>query len=806
MDDGYDGYREAEERIQQALERGAVTLDLSKLELTAVPSEITQLTALQELDLSENRLMAVPPEITQLITLQSLNLGNDYGDGNEISELPPEIGQLTALRTLNLDSIGLTAVPPEIGQLTALETLYLGGNELTAVPPEIGQLTQLQKLRLNQNELTAVPPEIGQLTGLQLLDLNRNELTAVPPEIRQLTRLRELYLDGNQLTTVPEWLTQMPQLKYLFINRNPIAKPPPELLAEALVRGMAVDLDAVRRYYAQLAKEGEAYFYEAKLLLIGEGGAGKTSLARKLLNTANQLPPPEDSTKGIDILHWQFSVPPDPILSNPDQSNPDQQYTANIWDFGGQSIYKNTHQFFLSKRSVYVLLTDTRRESGNFYDWLRMQETFGDDSPVLLLKNKNRSHGNECIIENLPHLRERFPNLKEVVEVDLNNVPNEKGWNPLLGYLQEHLLALDHIGQSRPKTWVAVRHALDEDERDSISRRQFLTLCAEHGIVDKQGVVNEANALQLSDYLHHVGDILHFQDDPILSELIILNTTWALDAVYRVLDNKEIIAEHGRFTLHQLQALWHEAKYDNHRHHLLRLMENFRLCYKLNNLADTYIAPQLLQTDAPDLTGLQPMVAQNLTGLDDILQLRYRYPLFMPRGILSRAIVALHHRIEDQELTWRFGVILCDQYARAELLELRGEREIRIRVSGTLKRDLLMEIVRALEELHSGFSAKLQYEKLIPCNCKTCAPSKKPHFFRLDKLLEKLSHSKTTVDCDNYPYTEMQIPHLIGDIIPQAKAGDKYVLVNGDYINVGDIKDASGVGIGRGASATTTQS
>jgi len=113
-----DGYREAEDRIQKALEDGAVTLDLSGLELTAVPSEITQLTALQELDLSRNRLMSVPPEITQLTTLQSLDLGNGYNDGNEINKLPREIGQLTALQTLKLDWIGLTAVPSEIGQLT----------------------------------------------------------------------------------------------------------------------------------------------------------------------------------------------------------------------------------------------------------------------------------------------------------------------------------------------------------------------------------------------------------------------------------------------------------------------------------------------------------------------------------------------------------------------------------------------------------------------------------------------------------------------------------------------------------------
>ncbi len=68
-----------------------------------------------------------------------------------------------------------------------------------------------------------------------------------------------LDLSGNQLTAVPEWLVQMPQLEKLFIYQNPITQPPPELLGKALTATYswaddgAVDLEAVRRYYAQLA-------------------------------------------------------------------------------------------------------------------------------------------------------------------------------------------------------------------------------------------------------------------------------------------------------------------------------------------------------------------------------------------------------------------------------------------------------------------------------------------------------------------------------------------------------------------------
>jgi hypothetical protein len=88
-----------------------------------------------------------------------------------------------------------------------------------------------------------------------------------------------------------------------------------------------------------------------------------------------------------------------------------------------------------------------------------------------------------------------------------------------------------------------VRRVLNEDERDVISRHQFVQLCNDQGI-EKLDYI-----LQLSDYLHHLGDILHFQDDPILRDIIILKPTWGLAAVYRVLDNPSVIDNWGKFTV-----------------------------------------------------------------------------------------------------------------------------------------------------------------------------------------------------------------------------------------------------------------
>lgn len=697
---------------------------------------------------------------------------------------------------LNLGGLYLTELPPEISRLTDLHVLILWKNRLTAVPDCLRELTQLQILNLSHNKLTAVPDWLGELTQLQPLNLSSNQLTAVPDSLRELTQLRELDLRSNRLTAVPDWLAEMPSLKSLYIWDNPITQPPPEQLGKALTELLEpVDLDALRRYFAQLRREGEAYFYEAKLLIIGEGGAGKTSLVRKLQNSAATLPLPEDSTDGIDIQTWSFPLDQD-LSGFQNLRGQPEQYHVNIWDFGGQTVYHATHQFFLTKRSVYILVADTRRQQTDFYDWLKMQETFGDNSPIILLKNRNRKHGNEFVIENLPHLQSRFPNLKEIVEIDLNNVPQEAEWPDLLRSLQKHFLALDHIGVARPKTWVEVRKTLDADHRDTISRDDYLALCAEHGIGDP------ADALQLSDYLHHLGDILHFQDDAILTDLVILKPTWGLDAVYRVLDNKEIATANGQFTLAQLRRLWHEDRYNYHRDKLLRLMQKFQLCYPLRDAPDTYIAPQLLDIKTPNYMW---------GGGKDDLQLRFSYPLFMPRGLLSRAIVALHHRIEDQHLVWRTGVILHDEYARAELLELRGEKEIRIRVSGGNRRDLLMEIKRTLDELHRAFP-KLQYKKLVPCCCQQCKqPGNEPHFFDIELLNRYRDKGVVEIRCDK-SLQEVNVLALVDDAILQTEMrhGEINYHIHGDYtggdrISTGNISNSKGVGIGAGVQVNVVE-
>lgn len=143
-------------------------------------------------------------------------------------------------------------------------------------------------LYLSLNQLTALPPEIGQLTNLLLLYLNKNQLTALPPEICQLTNLERLDLDNNQLN---------PELEVAYRS----------------------GLKELQKYLVRLSREGEPRF-EAKLLLVGEGEVGKSSLLATLRD--EDWVDKRDSTHGLEIKDLELRHPDKDALNTNIRNGP----------------------------------------------------------------------------------------------------------------------------------------------------------------------------------------------------------------------------------------------------------------------------------------------------------------------------------------------------------------------------------------------------------------------------------------------------------------------------------------------------
>jgi internalin A len=478
--------------------------------------------------------------------------------------------------------------------------------------------------------------------------------------------------------------------------------------------------------------------YEAKLLLVGEGEAGKTSLAQKIIDRDYQLQP-TDATQGIDILTWEFT------------GRNQQQYRINIWDFGGQSIYHQTHRFFLTQRSLYLLVADSRKENTDHYWWLQNIQVYGQDSPVLLIQNEK----NDCNINlDYPNLRKDFLNLKETQKL---NLADNRGLPELETLLQQELEKLIGNGLRFPRPWAALRQTLVDDQRKYITLETYKAICREQGITD------EAEMLELSQLLHDLGVFLHFQErDSILYHQIIIDRKWGTDAVYKILTNPAVKQNLGRFNDSDLQDIWQAESETSQRHELLELMKKFKVCYEIPRKPGQYIAPHLLEPEAKTYEWLE--------GEAQPLVLHYDYKNFMPKGMMTRFIVEMHQLIEnasepDRALVWRSGVVLQEDGARTEAIEHYQQHRISIRAIGSRARNLINKIQYKFQEIHESFNLQPEnYGILIPCKCETCLTSDKPFTFSLETLHRYLDRRRYQIECHKSG-EDVEVRSLIDNVI-----------------------------------------
>lgn len=642
-------------------------------QLEWVVRELENLTDLTVLDISGNDLINLPPEIESLVNLTVLKIQGAY----LFEKFPLVIIKLSNLTSLTLSwyfpdafrvgSRGILELPPEIGNLTNLTNLNLDNNQLTGLPPEIGNLTNLTSLNLSSNQITSLPPEIGSLTNLTNLNLSINKLTTLPPEIGNLTNLINLNLSNNPLISLPTEILQLKQLIKLNLHSyfggefsNQLNLPPEIIDTE--------DPETIFQAYFGLTQP----LHEAKVLLVGQGGVGKTSLARRLLD--DSFDAQESITQGVDVRAWSLPMN-------------DHDVRLHVWDFGGQEIYHATHQFFFTHRSLYLLVLDARQgiSESQTRNWLDLIRSFGGDAPVIIVVNKIDQH-REPLAEY--RLRADYPTIR----VLYTSCRTGEGIAELRAAITQTIATLPHVDDRLPKTWYAVKERLQTLEKDVISYERYEELCAESGVADGR---EQKRLLRL---LHDLGTVLNFQDDPRLEDTSVLNPNWVTQAVYRLLTVVNERQTGGVFHLRDLRQVLDLNLYPTHQHRfLLDLMVRFELCFPLDEQAARYLIPTLLPKE-------QPIAVQSWPFAES-LAFAIHYRGSMPDSIFSRFMVRKYTLIEPG-VYWRSGVALAYADSRA-LVKVDHERKrLEIWVTGppTTRRALLMLIRGELDGIHASFA------------------------------------------------------------------------------------------------------
>jgi len=371
----------------------------------------------------------------------------------------------------------------------------------------------------------------------------------------------------------------------------------------------------------------------------------------------------------------------------------------NIWDFGGQEIMHATHQFFLTKRSLYVLVLNAREgeQDANVEYWLRLVESFGGDSPVLVVINKVADHPFDL---NRRGLQAKFPSIRGFAQTDCET---QLGLEELRQAILHETDRLEHLRDPFPASWFTVKDTLANLPKNEgvnfIPFARYQRLCAE------QGVTEATSQETLVGFLHDLGIVVNFRDNPRLSETQVLDPEWVTNGIYKVLNADWLAKKEGELRLGDLPDMLDPREYPQAMHlYLLDLMRKFELCYEFYEGDGHYLVPELLGKEEPDLLEF---------AAADALRFEYRYNI-LPEGLLSRFIV--RSRALNKNLPrWRTGVVLAWDGNRAVVKADVQDRRVSIAITGPLAgRRRLLAVIRAdLEHIHRSI-AKLQATEQVP--------------------------------------------------------------------------------------------
>jgi internalin A len=615
--------------------------------------------------------------------------------------------------SLDLTNLNLTHVPPEIGRLVTLKQVYLRFNKLTTLPQEIAKLANLSQLFISNNQLTALPRELAQLVNLSLLHLGDNRLTALPKEFAQLVNLEVLILEGNRLTSLPEWLRRLPRLSELTLHGNHSLGLPKELLGPVYLQSGSgnppVNPQGLLDYYFARKLEGSEAMREVRVLFVGRGRVGKTSLLKVL--RGGKLNAGERETPGITVL-------PLPLQCTRGKA------TAHAWDFGGQEFLHGTHQIFLSERCVYLLVLEGREsnwETETDY-WLRFIQSFGGDSPVVVALNKYDEH---AFTVDRFRLQEKCPQIAGFVQTD---AATGCGIAELRALLEATVNGMPDVWLGVPRRWHRVKERLGKMTASFLDYKEYQALCATEQVTD------EGQQASLAETLHRLGIALNFRDHQRLKETSVLKPQWVTEGIYGVLRFLQKQDCHGVLQREWLAQALPAQEYPPEKHgFVMELMEKFEVAFPLEGAevisnqsavissgggAEPPGAAQGLITDhcslitsptrwlIPELLPEVQPAAFAEFRVAGVKRLRFSYPEALPPGLLPRFIVRTHElSAAHPEWRWRSGVVLTWGEAKALVRLDRSERRTEVAVLGPSQEEgqSLFDIIRAhLAVLHGN--------------------------------------------------------------------------------------------------------
>ena len=391
-----------------------------------------------------------------------------------------------------------------------------------------------------------------------------------------------------------------------------------------------------------------------------------------LRGNAHQVPPtpsgenPEVSDRFAPCVPEDVAEATETLLQGGWEDGREHIYST-LWDFSGQSVYYVTHPLFLTARAIYCLVYDLSRNPDDVVPPLLKQgvyERFSEDfdlktnldyldfwmRSVASLASQDENRGLFLKSEGLP---KKLPAVFLVCTHADTRRDSRQLASKVFGYLQEkpsygsHLFGvfvvdntksgtesecqeivrlrqqvlalakiLPHAKEPIPIKWLKFDKTLSALREKG---RKWISLGSAKEIASKDcNIVNNREFETLMNYLHDLRRLVHFDDSPTLSKLVVLDPQWLIDLFKKVItvqpayeckEEKLLplwrkLEVEGILDEQLLTHMWKPLFGDRDTYEsLVDIMEKFSLlcCWPSGTSGNkSYLVPSMLRSHPPD--------------------------------------------------------------------------------------------------------------------------------------------------------------------------------------------------------------
>ena len=617
--------------------------------------------------------------LSQLKKLKYLFIG-----GNEIQQLN------SILQLRNLVALAIWGNPIQdisvLEKFQKLEALYCQRIGLEDIE-FIKKIKNLKILYADGNNIVLLD-RITECTDLEEIFLNNNKIEEIN-SLENLEKLKILRLRGNRIKEIPlkiankfNWLDkafQDPTIKEsgIYLSDNPLTFPPTSVIE--------LGPETVKSYYEMAEDFGHKPLSEGRILFVGDGSSGKSSIIEKVLY--NTFQKGREQTNGIKLEHLH-------LLHTEDQ----RDLVFHIWDFGGQEIQHAVHKFFFTEGCLYVLVLDNRKEEEPEY-WLQQIESLGGKAPVLVVFNKQDENAAETV--DRKYLKEKYPNI-----VGFYNTSCASGFgiDDFKKDLERYAIQLRTVEEQFPQNWFAIKKSI---EKCTSGKQHYLNYDSYKEICKQNHVEQEEIQKLLLRYLTTIGAVTWF-GDTYLNFMHVLSPAWITQGVYKIITAKKTAHLFGQIEVSDFKELLQpiskeDFTYDeNHYGYILSMMKKFDLCFTDDkNLLIPSAFGKAPKLEYSDFRGEQVRIY--------ILQFKDYMPLALIHRYISKNLPTVF-----ENNYWYSGIVTKDSKTDS-LAMVHADKEakrIYIRIKGETPLGIWEHIRREFNDITSSY-ANIRYKELI---------------------------------------------------------------------------------------------